>query len=223
MQAGFKRLMLRSRHQAVHPRSIFDRVLDRLRGREQLLLRAGDDLPLLLLSFPSGAGSIALEVETAYAHTLRRLNQETLAPYHEVFHSLPHIVVVLLNRENPCQCLGHRHPPGTESRLTRRLEADLGRSIGEIDLAYEAIRRWRPEPLSTLAAGGEGAECARIHFQAAVLAVLLHELEHLVSPQMTEHDIRLKSNRFYSEAMRQLVAEESGADYGMTSRRPPRP
>ena len=35
-------------------------------------------------------------------------------------------------------------PPGTESRLARRLMADTGRRVGEIDLAVEAIRSWEP-------------------------------------------------------------------------------
>jgi hypothetical protein len=206
----------------IHARGILERALDRLRGREQMLVRAGDDLPLLLLSFPSGAREVAREIEAAYSHTLRRLSPEARAPYGELFAALPAMVVVLLRPLNPCLCLGHHHPPGTESRLTRRLEADLGGPIGELDLAYEGIRDWRPEPLSTLAAGDLGGRWPAIHFQAAALAVLLHELEHLVFPARTEQETRLRSNRFYSTAMRELVAEESGTDYGMASP-PPRP
>jgi hypothetical protein len=165
---------------------------------------------------------VACEVEAAYARTFRRLSPEARGLYRELLESAPAIVVLVLRPLNPCQCLGHHHPAGTESRLTRRLEADLGERIGEIDLAYEGIREWRPEPLSTLAAGDLGGRLPAIHFQAAVLAVLLHELEHLVFPDKTEQEIRLKSNRFYSTAMQQLVTEESGADYGMASP-PPRP
>lgn len=198
-------------------RGLFQRLLERVRGREQMLVRAGDDLPLLLLSFPSAAREVVREVEAAYAHTFRRLSPEARRPYRELLDSAPAIVVLVLRPLNPCQCLGHHHPAGTESRLTRRLEADLGERIGEIDLAYEEIRDWRPEPLSTLAAGDLGGRLASIHFQAALLAVLLHELEHLVFPDKTEQEIRLKSNRFYSTAMQELVAEESGAGYGMAS------
>ena len=197
--------------------------MDRLRGREQMLVRAGEDLPLLLLSFPSTAREVAREIEAAYSHTLRRLSAEARGPYRELFARLPSMVVVLLRPRNPCQCLGHHHPAGAESRLTKRLETDLGEEIGEIDLAYEGIREWRPEPLSTLAAGDLEGRFPAIHFQAAVLAVLLHELEHLVFPDKTEQEIRLKSNRFYSAAMGKLVAEESGAGYGMASSPPPRP
>lgn len=203
-------------------RGLFQRLLEGVRGREQTMVRAGEDLPLLLLSFPSAAREVAREVEAAYARTFRRLSPEARGLYRELLESAPAIVVLVLRPLNPCQCLGHHHPAGTESRLTRRLEADLGERIGEIDLAYEGIRDWRPEPLSTLAAGDLGGRLASIHFQAAALAVLLHELEHLVFPDKTEQEIRLKSNRFYSTAMQELVAEESGADYGMASP-PPRP
>jgi hypothetical protein len=204
-----------------HSRGILEALLDRVRGREQLLVRAGDDRPLLLISFPRGARAAAEELERAWAHALRRLSARTLAPYSNVFEKLPAIVVVLLNPFNPCECLGHHHPHGAESRLTRRLEADLGEDIGEIDLAYEGIRAWRPTPLSTLAADALGLRVEAIHFQAALLAVLLHELEHLVFPNESEHDIRLRSNAFYAAAMEELVREESGAGYGMAS--PPRP
>jgi hypothetical protein len=204
-------------------RSLFQLLVEALRGRRQMMVRAGDDLPLLLLSFPSAAHEVAREVEAAYAHTLRRLSPEARGLYRELFDSAPAMIVLVLRPLNPCQCLGHYHPAGAESRLTRRLEADLGERIGEIDLAYEGIREWRPEPLSTLAAGDLGGRFPAIHFQAALLAVLLHELEHLVFPEKAEQEVRLKSNRFYSTAMQELVAEESGADYGMASPPPPRP
>jgi hypothetical protein len=203
-------------------RGLFQGLLEGVRGREQMMVRAGEDLPLLLLSFPSAAREVAREVEAAYARTFRRLSPEARGLYRELLESAPAIVVLVLRPLNPCRCLGHHHPAGTESRLTRRLEADLGERIGEIDLAYEGIRDWRPEPLSTLAAGDLGGRLPSIHFQAAALAVLLHELEHLVFPDKSEQEIRLKSNRFYSTAMQQLVAEESGADYGMATP-PPRP
>jgi hypothetical protein len=211
------------RAREIHPRGIISGVLDRLRGREQLLVRAGDELPLLLLSYPRGAIAAAREIETAYAHTLRRLSGETLAPYGSMIASAPSMAVVILHPLNPCECLGHHHPRGSESRFTRRLAADLGEPVGEIDLAYEGIRKWEPEPLSSLAVGDLGGRLPAIHFQAGVLAVLLHELEHLVFPERTEREIRIRSNRFYSAAMRELVAEDSGGRYGMASSLPPRP
>jgi hypothetical protein len=74
-----------------------------------------------------------------------------------------------------------------------------------------------------MAAGELGRRLEDIHFQAAVLAVLLHELEHLAIPLSAEKETRARSNWFYARAMQELVAEESGAAYGMASSLPPRP
>ncbi len=210
------------RRPRVHAPGILERLAERVRGHGQALVRAGDDLPLLLLRFPRGADDAARDIEAAYAHTLRRLSPAVVGPYRPMLDAAPTMVVVLLRPLNTCECLGHHHPRGAESRLTRRLSADLGEPVGEIDLAYEGIRRWQPEPLSSLAAGDLGGRLRAIHFQAAVLAVLLHELEHLVFPNKPEQEIRVRSNRFYSAAMQELVAEESGGRYGMASP-PPRP
>ena len=205
-----------------HTRGILRRAIERLRGRRQLLVRAGDNLPLLL-SYPAGAIDVAREIEAAYARTLGRLSAAARAPYQPLMESAPAVVVVILHQFNPCECLGHHHPRGAESRLARRLAADLGEWIGEIDIAYDGIRKWEPEPLSSLAVGDLGGRLPAIHFQAGVLAVLLHELEHLVFPERTEQEIRIRSNRFYSAAMRDLIAEETGDTYGMASPLPPRP
>lgn len=210
-----------SAHRRGHPRGVITAVVEKLRGREQMLVRAGEDRPLLLLSYPRGASEPAREIEAAYAHTLRRLGPATRGMYEPLLAAAPSLVVVVLRPLNPCECLGHHHPRGAESRLARRLAADLNEPIGEIDLAYEGIRRWQPEPLSSLAAGELGERLPGLHFQAAVLAVLLHELEHLVFPDHSEQDIRLRSNRFYTAAMQELVAEECGGAYGMASP-PPR-
>jgi hypothetical protein len=66
-----------SHRHRVHPRGILARLLERLRGREQLLVRVADDLPLLLLSYPRGGLSVAREIEVACAHTLPRLSAES--------------------------------------------------------------------------------------------------------------------------------------------------
>jgi len=206
----------------VHLPGLFHRLLERIRGWEQRLVRGSGEHPLLLLSYPRGKEEAAREVEIAYTHTLPALGAETVAPYAKVLAALPVMVVVLLRPVNPCGCLGHHHPAGIESRLTRRLAAELGSNVGEIDLAYEAIRDWRPQPLSSLAAGDLGESLEALHFQAALLAVLLHELEHLAFPEKKERAIRGASNEFYSEVMRELVAREGGTGYGMAGP-PPRP
>jgi hypothetical protein len=215
----------RSRHRTPlrlpHPRGLVRRLLESIRGREQLLVRPPAGFPLLLLSYPRGSESAARLLESAYLHTLPALPRAVLEPYGAVLAALPALVVVLLRPENPCGCLGHFHPRGAESRLTRRLAADLGSPVAEIDLAFETIRAWKPQPLSSLAAGEHEPEFAGLHFQAALLAVLLHELHHLALPEADERQIRAASNNFYTAVMRELVREAGGADYGMMAE--PRP
>ncbi len=206
---------------AIHPPGLLSRLLEWLRGRRQRLVRAGEGMPLLLLSYPAGSESAAGLVETAYSRTLGGISPQVRGPYQELWPALPALVVVLLRPRNPCGCLGHHHPAGTESRLARRLAADLGHAVAEIDLAYQAIEDWQPEPLASLGVGAAPARLRPLHFQAAVLAVLLHEMEHLAFPQRGERQILARSREFYAQAMRELVSGELGRDYGMAWSRPP--
>jgi hypothetical protein len=191
------------------------RLMERVRGREQRLVRGGVPGPLLLLSFPR-AEAAALEVEAAYAHLLPSLPPEIRSRYEHVLRRMPAVVVVLLRPRNPCGCLGHHHVKGAESRLTRRLRADLGDSVGEVDLAWEAIREWQPLPLSAMAAEASGEQLEHLHFGAALLAVLLHEMEHLAFPDKAEREVRTTSNEFYSVVMEELVRQGGGPSYGMS-------
>jgi hypothetical protein len=133
----------------------------------------------------------------------------------EALAALPAMVVVILRPRNTCGCLGHCHPPGTESRLARRLSSDLGSYVGEVDLAYESLRRWEPHPISALAAGDLGGRLESMHMEAALLAIFLHELEHIAFPDRVERDIRSTSNDFYMNLMQELVLGEGGVTYGM--------
>jgi hypothetical protein len=158
---------------------------------------------------------VARQLEIAYAHAFPALDKELTGGYTGVLRALPALVVVLLRPKNPCGCLGHFHPPGTESRLTRRLSADLGSPVAEIDMAYEGIRNWDPTPLSSMAAGDMGGMLADLRFEAAMLAVLLHELHHLAAPEQPERIIRTASNKFYTDLLKEFVKRESGHEYGM--------
>ena len=198
---------------------LWARVLRWMRGRRQLLVRPPENMPLLLLSYPGGGEAAAREIEAAYARTLPGMSPRVRAPYEELWPALPAIIVVVLEPQNPCGCLGHHHPPGSESRLARRLAAELGHAVAEIDLAYEQIRGWRPEPLSILAAEGDGAVLGEARFHAALLSVLLHEMEHLAFPERSEQQVRASSREFYVRAMQELAAQ-SGGSYGMASPRP---
>lgn len=206
-----------AKRQPVHPPGFLDWIIDRIRGREQLLVRCTEKMPLLLVSFPRGQRYAAHELEVAYCHTLPRLRPETLAPYVPVLAALPTIIVIVLRARNLCGCLGHNHPVGAHSRLARRLASDLASPVGEMDLAYQGIREWKPQPLSSMALGELGGRQRAFHMQAAMLAVLLHELEHMAFPERSEQEIRHHSDALYAAAMEQLVMEESDRGYGIVA------
>lgn len=194
---------------------ILARLRERIRGREQRLVRAGAEMPLLLLVYPRGAREVALELESTYAHLLPAGGSGARELYHDLWGALPAIIVVQLREKNPCGCLGHHHPPGTESRLARKLGAELGHPVAEIDLAYESIRAWRPEPLAALAADEPGGRLDPLRFRVALLTVLMHEMEHLAFPERSEQQIHGRSRDFYRRTMSELVGEELGKDYGI--------
>ena len=202
---------------AAHPPSPIERLIERVRGREQLLVRPTAPLPLLLLTFPRGQEEVAHHIETLYAHELPALPAGLIGPYTATLARLPVMVVLLLRPFNPCGCLGHCHPTGMESRLTRRLAGDLGGPVAEIDLAFESLREWRPRPLSALAAEEVGDKLPTFHFDAALLAVLLHEFHHLAFPEADEREVREKSNQLYEDLMRHWVVGEGGHGYGMVT------
>ncbi|MCW5978385.1 MAG: hypothetical protein KIT09_09925 [Bryobacteraceae bacterium] len=209
----------RARNRVAHPPGLLQRLSERIRGREQLLVRPTSGIPLLLVTYPRGREMVARQLESAYTRTLSTLPRELTEPYASVLEALPPIAVVLLRPRNACTCLGHFHPAGTESRLTLRLAGDLGSPVAEIDLAYESIREWDPNPISSLAAGNLGSRLADLRFEAALLSVLLHELHHLAAPEEAEREIREASNNFYAGVVQEFVKRESGQDYGMHGRK----
>ncbi len=199
------------RHRSIHPRSLLFQLFDWIRGRDQLLIRAGDDLPLIVVSHPSGQQAYAETLRTALCYTYRQLSPETRLRYSHILPRLPSLVVVLLRPRNACSCLGHHHPAGTESRVARRLKSDTGLPVGELDLAVEAIRRWEPLPLASLAAQPP----PDVRFHTALLAVFLHELEHLAFPDHDEHEVRRRSTEFYAASLQDFLAQEFGGSYGI--------
>ncbi|MGB9605804.1 MAG: hypothetical protein ACPL88_08005, partial [Bryobacteraceae bacterium] len=163
--------MKRGRPARFHCPGLLASWKEKLRGRRQKLVRAGERMPLLLLSYPKDAEAVAGELEAGYARTLLMLGEGIRGLYEQMWAALPAIVVVVLCERNVCGCLGHHHPPGTESRLARRLASELGHPVAEIDLAYGSIRSWRPEPLASLAAGAPSGQLDPLCFRAALLAV----------------------------------------------------
>jgi hypothetical protein len=209
----------------IHPRGLLLQLYDRLRGHDQLLIQAGEELPLVVASFPKGRTWFATSLQSALCSIFRSLPAEHRVAYRDVLDRVPSLVVADLRRANTCRCLGHHHPPGTESRLARRLSADTGLRVGEIDLAIPAIRAWQPLPLAALAAAvaaaqnssraETSAEIEYRRFHTALLAVFLHELEHLAFPERPEQAVRRRSDEFYGSVMRDYVQEEYGVAYGI--------
>ncbi|MBI4911085.1 MAG: hypothetical protein HY820_46180 [Acidobacteria bacterium] len=199
------------------PPPLWRQLLGQLRGRDQMLVRGPETWPLLLLSFPRGHDDIATQLRDAWLNTLPLLRAPVVDPYRRMLAELPSMVVVLLDPRNICTCLGHFHPPGSESRLARRLRADTGGNLGELDLAWENIRDWRPHPLSSLAATTDAAGFSRLHFRAALLTVLLHELDHLAHPDHKEQTVRHSSDAFYTAVLDELLREEGSGSYGMSA------
>ncbi len=182
-----------------------------------MLVRAGEDLPLVVVSYPRGNIAFAEALRSAIC-AYRLLSQETRESYADVLGRLPSMVVAVLRDHNQCTCLGNQHPPGTESRMARRLASDTGMRVGEIDLAVESIRRWEPLPLAALAAEPAPADrpvLEEFRFQIAVLAVFLHELEHLAFPDHEEQDVRRRSTSFYAASLREFFSEQLGVKYGI--------
>lgn len=180
-----------------------------------MLVRGSRQWPLLLLSFPPPGRAAAVELSEAWQHVLPALRAPVADSYHGMLSRMPTIVVVQLRSRNVCTCLGHHHPTGTESRFARRLAIDAGCEIGEIDLAWEAIRDWQPQPLASLAAGVAQDSFAQLHFRTALLTVLLHELEHLAFPERAELSVRQASDEFYTHLLGDLLREEGAPGFGM--------
>ncbi|MBI4460675.1 MAG: hypothetical protein HY648_11530 [Acidobacteria bacterium] len=206
-----------ARRSTFHSPGLLRELYQWLRGGEQVLVRPVAELPLVLISYPKGDGLGAAHLRESLEATWLTLPQLFRQRYGAILNDAPPLVVVLLRRRNICSCLGHHHPPGTESWLTRRLRNLSGVRTGELDLAYEAIRHWEPLPLSHLALPPEAdtEELSSFQWQLALLAVFLHEMHHLVCPQEQEHDVRGHSQRFYTDALAHFVSERYGVQFGL--------
>ena len=200
-----------------HSPGLLVRLYRRLRGTEQLLVRPAAELPLVLISYAAGDQDGVALFRGSLEETWITLPDLYRRRYAAILESTPPLVVVLLRRRNVCTCLGHHHPPGTESRFTRRLRNVSGVRTGELDLAFEAIREWEPQPLSHLALPLEAMseEMHSFQWQLALLSVFLHELHHLVHPRETEQIVRAHSQSFYADVLAHFVSVRFGVEYGL--------
>ena len=190
------------------------------RGTAEILVRPASGLPPVMIAYPRGEQEGALELKAALSETWLTIPVELRARYTSVLERMPAMVVVEMRRRNPCGCLGHFHPAGTESELTWRLRKSSGVDACEIDLAFEAIRAWQPAPLAytaaSEAAGADGmAEFDLFRLRLALLDVFLHELHHRAAPDAQEEEVRGHSGNFYRAALDVFTKDHFGVEYGL--------
>lgn len=201
----------------VHSPGLLWRFYQWLRGTEQFLVRPAADLPLVLISYGKGDSEGMERLRESLEETWLTFPGSFRQRYQAILDHMPPLVVVELRRRNICTCLGHHHPPGTESRLTRKLRDLSGVRTGELDLAFESIREWQPLPLSHLAlpSAADTEEVASFRLQLALLSVFLHELHHLALPEEPERIVRQQSQQFYADVLSHFVQQHFGVDYGL--------
>lgn len=199
---------------------LLSRFASAICGRSQLLIKAGDDLPLVVATYQRSEARFANELSDSLRFTFPALSNAVTCNYREALASAPSVIVADLRSINACTCLGHHHPAVSHSRLTRTLQVDTGGKVGEIDLAVSAIRHWNPLPLAALAAACNDDRLGsfeEVRFHVALLSVFLHELEHVAFPERPEPEIRNRSNRFFVSAVSELLGVEFGLASGFTA------
>jgi hypothetical protein len=162
------------------------------------------------------------------AETARALEQDWMvAPgrcrevYDEILFRAPQLVVIQLQRTNVCGCLGHRHVAVREAPFAMPHDAFGGEHAGEMDIAYDQVHTWQALPLSDTALDAKflhGSRLEEFHakqFRLRLLSVILHETNHLVSPQEPETSIRERSLNFYRQALA-AYAENAAATLSFT-------
>ena len=209
----------RSQQRRVRMPGLLSRMVGTLCGRAQHLISAGPALPLVVATYPRQNKWLAVELSNSLRFTFPALTEDVTQGYRDALAHVPSLIVAELRLANVCSCLGHHHPEVIHSALTKSLQADTGGEIGEIDLAVGSIREWNPLPLAGLAAACNESlrdSFKEVRFHAALLAVFLHELEHVAYPNRPEDEIRQRSNRFFVEAVGELL----GVQFGLSSDKP---
>ncbi len=197
---------------------LWRRLWDRLRGREVRVFESLDALPILVVRHPrTRRGAEAAEsLRTAWMQLLTVMEPDPLEVYRDVLNALPAMVVVRFEERNAGGVLGHACPRGLESAATKRLQAETGLAVGEMDLAYELIAEWQPRPLASLASGAKAMDDGELRYRVSLLAVLFHELEHLAFPEREERQVRRRSDAFYEAAL-EAGARGVGSRYGLNA------
>ncbi len=192
------------------PRSL--RWREWARGRRYLLTRFGDrSRPLIVLAHSSRQAGSARQVSLSLEQDWLEAPGHCREIYDEILFRAPGLVVIQLRRNNVCACLGHRHPVVREEPFAESHDAFRGVDMGEIDIAYARVETWQALPLSDTAMDAKFLEGSRLEdfhkeqLRLKTLSVVLHEINHLVSPQEPEIAIRERSLAFYHDALAHYV------------------
>lgn len=141
--------------------------------------------------------------------------------YDEILLLAPEIVVVQLRRQNLCGCLAHRHVLVREPAFAEPHECLGNAAVGEMDIAYRRVQAWTALPLTDTAfearfvEGSRHEEFRRLQLRLKLLAIVLHETNHLVFPRESEHTVRERSMSFYRASLIHLV-EQSASTLSLT-------
>lgn len=187
-----------------------------IRGIEVRVFESVGALPILVVRHPrTRRGAEAAEsLRTAWVQLLTVMEPDPLQVYKDVLSALPPMVVVRFEERNPGGVLGHACPGGLESAATKKLRAETGLPVGEVDLAYTQIAEWQPRPLASMASDAAVMADGDLQYRVALLSVLFHELEHLAFPDREEREVRRRSDAFYEAAL-QAGARRAGSHYGL--------
>ncbi len=196
----------------LHSRRRWVRWRERLAGRQYLPARLGDRCsPLYLVAHHLRDAGAARQLSLAIEQDWMGVPKPCRDAYDRTLSQAPTLMVVQLRRRNACGCLGHRHSVVKEAPFAEPHDALGGVEIGEMDLAYKPVETWRALPLSDTAMDAKFSEGSRleefhkVQFRLKLLSIILHETNHLVSPQEPEIAIRQRSVSFYHDALAAYV------------------
>lgn len=206
----------------LHTRPRLARWTEWLAGRRYRLARFGDRrTPLVVIAHSFRDSSSSRHVALAVEQDWLRVPDRCREVYDEILFKAPEILVIQLRRRNLCGCLGHRHVVVREAPFAEPHEAFGGAVIGEMDIAWQRVETWQALPLTDIAfdtkflEGTRQQEFRAQQFRLKTLSIILHETNHLVSPQEPENAVRQRSLGFYRDAMASYM-EETMASLSLT-------
>jgi hypothetical protein len=189
---------------------------DWVRGRSYRTTRFPDrSQPLIVVAYGAygslGDAWAARQVALAIEQDWLAAPGSCREGFGEILLGAPGLVVLQLRRRNLCGCLGHRHVLVKEAPFAEAHEAFQAVSVGEVDIAYQRVETWQALPLSDTALdarfleGSRQVEFREKQFRLKILSILLHEINHLVSPAEAEDSVRKRSLAFYHDSLANYV------------------